>query len=347
MFPHRSRGLLLLPMALAWSMGGLAEDASPTDPPAQVPAPKKEEPAPPPMRQQLETLAKAQGWALTFKEDDTFLLATTGDAKLLDEVRDTCEQSLNRFCQVFEISRETLRGKGKFWFLLLVTRADYNNLGKAQAKQHDDPSQVQRYEKTAAVGCIVCSDPLTGTGPSTQNMVVHLLAHRMLEHYAALHPGGKVPGWILEGFAAYLDAYVKEGPRVSCLANVGYEGKELKERGQKGNWAATVRLVVQKYQEKLKKKEVMETYRGLANLTARQFDKLSGQEVAVSWQVTTDLVGTRPQKYKVFLDGVLDGTKQQEAFKAAFGKDIDDYERSWMKAVLKEDPLESKVKPRQ
>ena len=298
------------------------------------------------MRQQFEAIGKSMSWTLAFKEDDTFLLATTGDAKLLDEVRDTCEQSLNRFCQIFEVSRETLRGKEPFWFLLVMKREDYNGFGQMLAKQHDDPSITQRFERTSANGCFVCADPVAGTGTSTQNMVVHILAHRMLEHYAELHPGGKVPGWVQEGFAAYLDAYVKEGPRASCLANVGYEGKSLKERGQKGNWAATAHLVVQEYKEKLKKKEVMETYRGLANMTAKQFDKLSGQEVAVSWHVTTDLVGTKPKKYKAFLDAVLDGTKQQKAFEKAFGEDLDDYEKSWMKAVLKEAPPESKAKPK-
>ncbi len=308
-------------MALAWSAGGWAEDA---------PQPTA------PTRQQLEAMGQGMGWTLTFKEDETFLLATTGDAKLLDEVHETCELSLNRFCQIFEVSRETLRGREPFWFLLLVKREEYDNLGKELEKRHNDPSIVKVFEKTAANGGFVCADPLKGTGPNTQNLVVHNLAHQMLDHYARLHPGGKVPGWIYEGFPAYLDAYVKEGPRISCLATVGYEGKELKERGQKADWATTARLVVQEYQSKLKKKEVMEAYRGLANVTAKQFDKLSGQEVAVSWAVTTDLIGTKPPKYKAFLDAVLDGTKQLEAFEKAFGKDIDNYEKAWMKAVLKE-----------
>ncbi len=330
--------LLLLPLRTS-----RAEEAPEGDP--QKPQPTATLPG---ARRYLEKIARDRGWTLAFEEDDVLVVAGTCDAKQAKERFGLCKEAMARLCEVLQIPPEQLRGtQQKFIMLFLARKPEYMAWAAAEATRREEPKYVELLEKVPGAGWVICLDPSYGTTPeSIRHLSSHLFAHQMSSHYAQLHGTEDVPGWLDEGLAAYVDGCLNTSPASSCVAQVGYDNDRYNQRNVGGKWEHAVYKAVKELNGLKGKDREKSPFTRLANLTAVKFDKLSSNDVAVSWHVVRDLIHTKkkPEAFKAFFDQALDGGKQLPAFQAAFGKSIDDYEKTWMKEVLSSE--EPKDKPK-
>lgn len=324
-------GWMLLAV-LALGVGRTEE--SPADPPAQG---RRGAATLDEVRPTLEAFLESQGGKPVVEREGILLLVGSCDAGLLREVNDSCQRATRQFCKLMEVSQEELESPD-LWCLVTATRSQHLAAGQWAESMNPGANMAERFEKLLAVGSFLCADPTAIRPAAVRSLATHYTVHRLLVIYQARHGGGSLPAWIQEGLPTYLDAFVHQKPQASCVAIVGYDKDEMKMRGAGADWNVTVAKAVEQYKEAKKKKKDMgsEPFRGLVPLSGRLFDKLSGEEVAVSWHVTTELATDKPRKFKEFLDALVGGKAQAEAFEAAFGKDLDEYEKAWMKGVLKE-----------
>ena len=296
-----------------------------------TPAYGEEDATPPMSRERLEGIGQFLEWKkMEFKEDDVLLVGGTCDVKQVEETFGLCRKAIDKACAALRVPPEQLRGGGKLWFTVLSEKKEFMSLA-------DTPKQKELYDRISAAGNFMCIDPAAGMTPDgIPHMTAHLFTHRILEAYQKLHPGTEPPGWLKEGFPAWMDGTLNGTPKTCCIAHVGYEDENFKTRQAGASWEESVTRALQKYSETKESDRHSAEYTPLRNLVGKPFDRLTGTDVAVSWKVIGDLISdkAKPEGFKALLDAVLEGGKQPLVFEKAFGKSLDDYEKGWMKAIL-------------
>lgn len=286
---------------------------------------------PPVTRELLEGLGQRKEWKpMTFKEDDAVLVGGTCDAKKVEETFGICRKALDRFCALFKVIPQDLTRKEKLWFVVVSEKREFMALAST-------PEYQEIYNRVAAAGNFLCIDRVYKTTPeSDPHVTAHLFTHRILEAYVELKGGDKSPGWMQEGLGAWMDGVITGAPVACCIARVGYEGDELQERHAGSSWERTLAVAMKKYSAMKEKDRITAEYTPLRNMVGKPFDRLSGTDVAASWHLVQTLTGDKkkPDGFKAFVDAVLGGGKQHEAFQSAFGKTLDEYEKGWMKGLL-------------
>lgn len=277
-------------------------------------------------RRNLEGMASRYGWAFTYKEDDVLMVATTRDQAYTDAQFAYLHEILDRLCRLLKAAPETLRVDGlKPHYVCLAQKPEFMAWVRDEARRREEPKLPELLERVSNYGSITCLDPAYRIPDATyRHVFAHSFTHQLARGYERLQGDRDLPGWLFEGLSAWMDGEFHKGrPGSSCVARVGYEGDKYSDRDV-GDWKATV-------QEAVKAKD---GYTRLGNLFTAKMDKLTGNDVAVSWHIVNELVAKDPAKFKAFVDGVLKGTKQEEAFKAAFGGSVDEWEKAWRKRVL-------------
>ncbi len=338
------------PLSLALLALALAGDSAAEDDPDAAPPPR-EAPSKPDLsmiRRWLEAKAKEHSWPMNFQEDEVLAVGGTSDPKATQACFALCKGAIERFCRIFKTTPEQLRGERKFCFIHLARKPEYMAFAADQAKQQDNPKITELLDTIPGSGFVVCLDPSYGTTPeSIQHLTVHLLGHRLMERLAKLHGCERVPGWLAEGIPSYLDGCLNQSPHACCVAKGGYDDDRYNTRKIGGTgWEGAVHQTVKTHTDLKGKDREKSPFTGLVRMTALPLDKLSGPDVAVSWRLIRDLHESKkkPDAFRTFVEATLDGKKQQDAFQEAFGKSMDEYEKSWTKGILDAPPAGDKPK---
>ena len=316
---------------------------------AEEPPPAQETPKSPPYdaamaRRWLESLAQPHGWPMTYKEDGDLVLAGTCDAKILEDGYKISRQAMDKATALLKTDAKDLQSESKIFLLYFSNKPEYMAYAQDKANATRNEGVIKLMDTVPAVDTVFCLDPsYQVSDPKRRHFTVHNLSHAMISNYAAHHGETPIPGWIFEGFASWLESSILACPGISCVGKVGYDD-QYQKRLINDSWDRVVFQVVKDTQSsKTDPKTGRPVYTRLGNLMGVKFETLTPTDVAVSWALVTDLT-KKPKEFKAFLDAVLAGTKQADAFKAAFKKSVDDYEKDWMKRLLDNPPETPKKK---
>ena len=287
---------------------------------------------------------------MTYKEDDDLVVAGTCDAKVLEDAFTFSRQALDKATALLKTDARDLQGSSKLMVIYLDNKAAYTAYAQdLAAGPQKDENLIKNIDTTPGYGAFLCLDPAyklnQGNSNARFHMTLHTLGHQTMNNYAAHHGGAPIPGWIFEGFAAWLDGSVLASPGIWCSVNVDYQDGQHGNRDTTVNWDRVAFQVLKDYKDgKTDPKTGKPAYTRLGNLMGVKRANLTGPDVAVSWCLMKEMA-VKPGEFKAFLDAILAGTKQTEAFQAAFKKSVDDYEKDWIKAFLKKPPAEAKPRP--
>ncbi|GEM_PF-5244076 len=333
--------LPLLPMALR-------ADEEPAPPPENPPAAEApQEPAydADALRRWLESQAQTHGWPMTYKEDADLVVAGTCDAKTLEDGYKTARLALDKALALLKTDALDVQDRSKLVIVYLSKKQEYMAFAQDQAKARNEENLVKLLDTVPASGGFICLDPSYGVNDAARShLTIHNVGHQILFGYAKHRGATPVPGWLHEGFPTWLESNLLSFPGACCVAKVGYDGDQFQKRQTDGRWDHVAYRIVRDFKDnKPDRKTGKPAYTRLGNLFITKLDRMTGSDVAICWHVVRDLA-KRPDAFKTFLDAVLSGTKQQDAFKAAFKRSVDDYEKVWMKGLLDNPPEEPKKK---
>ena len=314
------------------------------------PSPDEQPYRPGQMRRFLEIQATNLNWNMTYLEDDDLLVAGTCDAKLLEETKKLARKTIEKATALLKVDSEEFQGPNKLHIVYFAKKDEYLAYAKQQAEATQNPALTKLLETVPASGGMICLDKAYGVNDAARcHLAVHNLAHQILGGYARHRKGmAAIPGWVREGFPSWMDGVLNTQPSACCIARVGYDDDQFQRRDQGASWNQTAAAAMRAFRDKKNDpKTGKPAYTRMGNLMGIKFDKLTGTDVAVSWRLTRDLIAIKQgEPFKAFLDAVLDGGKQADAFQAAFGKPVDDFETGWMSEVLRSVPADPpKKKP--